>query len=121
MPPVRHPGDSDQDGGRRSDCRRYLGGPWGLPDAADLHALLGDAGFADITVTSHELPVTFEAGAEQLAGTLAASAVASELETLPAQDKARLRAVVIELSRPLQTDGGALRSHLASNLAIARR
>jgi hypothetical protein len=47
--------------------------------------------------------------------------VASELQALPAQDKARLRAVVTELSRPLQAGGGALRSHLASNLAIARR
>jgi hypothetical protein len=65
--------------------------------------------------------VTFEAGGEQLAGTLAASGVASELEALAAQDKARLRAVITELSRPLQAGGGALRSHLASNLAIARR
>jgi ubiquinone/menaquinone biosynthesis C-methylase UbiE len=100
---------------------RYRTGPWGLPDAADLYALLSNAGFADITVTSHELAVTFEAGGEQLAGTLAASGVASELQALPAQDKARLRAVVTELSRPLQAGGGALRSHLASNLAIARR
>jgi SAM-dependent methyltransferase len=100
---------------------RYLSGPWGLPDAGNLHALLSNAGFADITVTGHELAVTFEAGGDQLVGTLAASGVASELEALPAQDKARLRAVVTELSRPLQDDGGALRSHLASNLVIARR
>ena len=100
---------------------RYRTGPWGLPDTANLHTLLSDAGFADITVTSHELPVTFETGAEQLAGTLAAYGVASELQALPAQDKARLRAVVAELSRPLQAAGGALRSHLAANLAIARR
>ena len=100
---------------------RYRTGPCGLPDTANLHTLLSDAGFADITVTSHELPVTFEAGADQLAGTLAASGVASELQALPAQDKARLRAVVAELSRPLQAAGGALRSHLAANLAIARR
>jgi hypothetical protein len=72
---------------------RYLSGPWGLPDAADLHALLSNAGFADITVTSHELPVTFEAGGEQLADTLAASGVASELEALTPQDKAWLRAL----------------------------
>ena len=99
----------------------YLSGPWGLPDAEDLHALLSNAGFADITVTSHELPVTFEGGGKQLADTLAAAGVASELEALSPQDKARLYAVIAELSRPLQANGGVLHSHLASNLAIARR
>jgi SAM-dependent methyltransferase len=99
---------------------RYTGGPWGLPRADDLRALLERAGFKDVRVADRVLPVTFEDGPEQLAATLAAAGVAAELEALSPPDKERLHASVAELSRPLMADG-ALRSQLASNLAIARR
>jgi SAM-dependent methyltransferase len=99
---------------------RYTGGPWGLPRADDLRALLERAGFKDVRVADRVLPVTFEDGPEQLAGTLAAAGVAAELEALSPPDKERLHASVAELSGPLMADG-ALRSQLASNLAIARR
>jgi len=99
---------------------RYAGGPWGLPRADELRALLERAGFRDVQVEDRVLPVTFEGGPEQLAATLAAAGVAGELEALSPQDKDRLHDAVAELSRPLMDDG-ALRSQLASHLAIARR
>jgi SAM-dependent methyltransferase len=105
-------------GGKLAD--RYAGGPWGLPLASDLRALLDGAGFADIRVEDRVLPVTFEGGPAQLAATLAATGVAGELEALSPQDKDRLQAAVTELSRPLMA-GGALRSQLASHLAIGTR
>jgi SAM-dependent methyltransferase len=105
-------------GGELAD--RYAGGPWGLPLADDLRTLLERAGFQDVRVEDRVLPVTFEGGPAQLAATLAAAGVASELEALSPQDKERLHDAVTELSRPLMADG-ALHSQLASHLAIARR
>jgi SAM-dependent methyltransferase len=99
---------------------RYAGGPWGLPRADDLRALLERAGFQGVRVEDRALPVTFEGGPAQLAATLAAAGVASELEALSPRDEERLHDAVAELSRPLMTDG-ALHSQLASHLAIARR
>jgi SAM-dependent methyltransferase len=99
---------------------RYAGGPWGLPRADDLRTLLERAGFQDVRVEDRVLPVTFEGGPAQLAATLDAAGVASELEALSPRDRERLHANVAEFSRPLMADG-ALRSQLASHLAIARR
>jgi ubiquinone/menaquinone biosynthesis C-methylase UbiE len=101
-------------------AERYANGPWGLPLAHDLRTLLERAGFEDVRVAERLLPVTFEGGPTQLAATLAAAGVARELEELSQSDKDRLRDVVTVLSRPLMADG-ALRSGLASHLAIARR
>jgi SAM-dependent methyltransferase len=99
---------------------RYAGGPWGLPLAGDLRTLLQQAGFRDVRVADRVLPVTFEGGPAQLASTLAASGVAGELDALSPRDKERLHDAVTELSRPLTAEG-AVRSQLASHLAIARR
>jgi SAM-dependent methyltransferase len=99
---------------------RYAGGPWGLPLADDLRTLLERAGFQGVRVEDRVLPVTFEGGPAQLAATLAAAGVASELEALSPRDKERLLDAITELSRPLMADG-ALNSQLASHLAIARR
>jgi SAM-dependent methyltransferase len=99
---------------------RYVGGPWGLPLADDLRALLERAGFQDVRVADRVLPTTFEGGPAQLASTLAATGVASELAELSPPDTDRLHAAVTELSRPLMA-GGVLRSQLASHLAIGRR
>ena len=101
-------------------AHRYARGPWGLPRADDLRALLERAGFKYVRVADRVLPVTFDGGPEQLAATLAAAGVAAELEALSAPDKERLHASVADLSRPLMAEG-ALRSQLASHLAIARR
>jgi SAM-dependent methyltransferase len=105
-------------GGELAD--RYAGGPWGLPRAEDLRALLERAGFADITVADHALPVTFEGGPAQLAATYAAAGVAGEIEALPPCDRERLHAAVARLSQPLLA-GGEVRSQMASHLVIARK
>jgi SAM-dependent methyltransferase len=99
---------------------RYAGGPWGLPRAEDLCALLGQAGFADVRVADRVLPVTFEGGPAQLAATYAAAGVAGEIEALSPPDRERLHAAVARLSQPLLADG-EVRSQMASHLVIARR
>jgi SAM-dependent methyltransferase len=99
---------------------RYAGGPWGLPRAADLRALLERAGFADVRVADRVLPVTFEGGPAHLAATYAAAGVAGEIEALSPQDTERLHAAVARLSQPLLAVG-EVRSQMASHLVIARR
>jgi ubiquinone/menaquinone biosynthesis C-methylase UbiE len=101
-------------------ANRYAGGPWGLPLADDLRALLEQARFQAVRIEDRILPTTFEGGPAQLAATLAAAGVAGELEALSPLDKERLHHAVAELSRPLMADG-TLRSQLATHLAIARR
>jgi SAM-dependent methyltransferase len=98
----------------------YRDGPWGLPVADDLRGLLEGAGFEDVRVTYGVLPVTFEGGPRHLGSTLATSGVAAELESLSPGDKDRLHRAVIERSRPLMV-GAAVRSQLASHIAVARR
>jgi SAM-dependent methyltransferase len=105
-------------GGELAD--RYAGGPWGLPRAGDLRALLERAGFADVRVADRALPVTFEDGPAQLAATYAAAGVAGEIEALSPPDRERLHAAVARLSQPLLADG-EVRSQMASHLVIARR
>jgi SAM-dependent methyltransferase len=105
-------------GGELAD--RYAGGPWGLPRAGDLRALLERAGFADVRVADRALPVTFEGGPAQLAATYAAAGVAGEIETLSPPDRERLHEAVARLSQPLLADG-EVRSQMASHLVIARR
>src|SRR5437763_4959515 len=52
-------------------AERYRSGPWGMPDADQLRELLEEAGFDDVRVTRHALPLKFESAA-QLCSPLAA-------------------------------------------------
>jgi SAM-dependent methyltransferase len=51
-------------------ANRYRGGPWGFPSGEQLAFLLQEAGFDEVGVATHVLPVTFEDGPAQLAATL---------------------------------------------------
>jgi SAM-dependent methyltransferase len=97
-------------------ANRYLDGPWGTPDADQLRELLEGACFSDVRVTRHALPVTFECAA-QLASTLAASAIAADLEALSARRRDQLTQ---SLERRLATND-ALHAETVANLAFARR
>jgi ubiquinone/menaquinone biosynthesis C-methylase UbiE len=95
---------------------RYRGGPWGMPDVDELQELLQESGFEEIRVTRHALPLSFECAA-LLASTLAASAIAADLDALSAQQREQLGQA---LERTVAVDD-ALHAEAVANLAFARR
>jgi SAM-dependent methyltransferase len=95
---------------------RYRGGPWGFPDGQRLAALLEDAGFQDVRISKHVLPVTFERGPAQVAATLAASGIAEQVGQLSSEERQRLVQTVASA-----IGSGSIDSEMESNIAIARR
>jgi ubiquinone/menaquinone biosynthesis C-methylase UbiE len=95
---------------------RYRDGPWGMPEADRLRELLDDAGFEDVRLTRETLPLRF-ADAAQLRSTLAASAIAADLDALPPQRRGQLARA---LERRVALDG-ALRAEAVAHVAVARR
>jgi ubiquinone/menaquinone biosynthesis C-methylase UbiE len=95
---------------------RYRRGPWGFPDAGPLAELLEDAGFRDVHVSQHVLPVTYEDGAEQLYRTLVASGIVEQLNELPGERQQQLAVTLTRI-----TGEGQIDSEMESNVAIARR
>jgi ubiquinone/menaquinone biosynthesis C-methylase UbiE len=95
---------------------RYRGGPWGMPDAEQLRNLLEHTGFDDVRVTRAALPVRFDSAA-QLGSTLAASAIAADLEGLPARRREQLGKA---LDRRIAAND-ALDAEAVSHVAFARR
>ncbi|MHB8465082.1 MAG: class I SAM-dependent methyltransferase [Acidimicrobiales bacterium] len=96
----------------------YRSGPWGLPDGDEVAALVTAAGFTDVRVTGHALPVTFEGGPPQFATTLAAAAVAAQVAALDDAGRARLARVAREQFAPLVVDG-VIHSSMASSIVLA--
>jgi ubiquinone/menaquinone biosynthesis C-methylase UbiE len=95
---------------------RYRAGPWGMPDADQLRELLEHAGFDDVRVTRHALPLSFEC-ASQLGSTLAASPISADVDALSAQRRVQLGQVLER--RVLVSD--ALHAEAVAHLAFARR
>jgi ubiquinone/menaquinone biosynthesis C-methylase UbiE len=95
---------------------RYRGGPWGMPDGNELQELLQESGFEEIRVTRHALPLSFEC-TDLLASTLAASAIAADLDALSAERREQLAQA---LERSVAVDD-ALHAKAVANLAFARR
>lgn len=95
---------------------RYRGGPWGFPDAGPLAELLEHAGFRDVRVSRHALPVTYEDGAEQLYRTLAASGIIERLKELAGEQQQQLADALTRI-----TGEGQIDSEMESNVAIGRR
>ena len=95
---------------------RYRGGPWGFPDAGPLADLLEQAGFRDVRLSTHVLPVTYEEGAAQLYRTLAASGIVAQLGELGDERTQQLADALTRI-----TGEGRLDSEMESNIAIALR
>jgi ubiquinone/menaquinone biosynthesis C-methylase UbiE len=104
----------DQFGEEPAD--RYRSGPWGMPDAASLAQLLEAAGFTQVQVAKHELIAVFPGGVAQLSASLAASAVARDVASLPADARAALDERIAHHLRALTVDG-AVEAGLHSNIA----
>lgn len=97
----------------------YRSGPWGFADPDELAALLDAAGFTEIAVTRHELPLELDGGAAQLVDTLSVAAVAQDVADLDEASHQRLVDAVARAAAPITTDG-IVRSTAAANLATAR-
>jgi ubiquinone/menaquinone biosynthesis C-methylase UbiE len=95
---------------------RYRAGPRGMPDAGQLRELLEHAGFDEVRVARHALPLSFEC-ASQLGSTLAASPISADLDALPAQRRDQLGQVLER--RVVVAD--ALHAEAVAHLAFARR
>jgi SAM-dependent methyltransferase len=106
----------DQLGDEPAD--RYRSGPWGMPDGATWAGLLSSGGFTNVQVEKHKLLAVFPGGAAQLSASLAASAVAADVASLSAADRAALDHRIAQHLTSL-TVGGAVEAVLHSNIATA--
>ncbi len=96
----------------------YRSGPWGFGDSATLGRLVEEAGFTNVLVERHQLPVVFEGGPPQLLMTLHAAAVATALAQLNEAEQSALLAAVADATRPFTLDG-IVTSYMTSNIVTA--
>jgi ubiquinone/menaquinone biosynthesis C-methylase UbiE len=96
-------------------AQRFSGGPWGFPDGKQLGDLIEQAEVEDVRVCRCALPVTFEAGAEQLVSILAATPLAEVIEGLSQERRRHLVGLVAQ-----ELGDGPITSQLESNIALAR-
>jgi len=96
----------------------YRAGPWGLADATAVEGLVHDGGFANVNVSTAELPIIFEGGAQQLLLTLRAAPVAATLRELPQSDLRRLEQEV-ELACQTMMRDGAVVAFTTSHIVVA--
>ncbi len=97
-------------------AERFRSGPWGFGDGERLGALLSDAGFDEVRVSTHVLPVTFEGGVPQLLSTLAVTPLAGEIDQLSDKQQQQLfEALAAEVG------DGPIVSEMTSNIVLARR
>jgi len=94
----------------------FRGGPWGFPDGERLGALVSEAGFDEVRVSTHALPVTFEGGAPQLLSMLAVTPAAAEIDQLPDERRRQLLAALAA-----EVGDGPIVSKMTSNIVLARR
>jgi ubiquinone/menaquinone biosynthesis C-methylase UbiE len=96
----------------------YESGPWGFSDSDSLVRLVEDAGFTNVEVRRHELPLVFEGGPGQLLLTLRAASVAKTLAQLSEADQVVFAAAVEVATLPITFDG-VVSSHATSNVLTA--
>jgi SAM-dependent methyltransferase len=99
-------------------AERYRSGPWGMPDGASLAHLLNASGFSEVQVDKHELTALFPGGVAQLSASLAASAIAGDVASLPAQDRVALDERIAHHLKAFTVDG-AVKAPMRSNIATA--
>lgn len=98
----------------------FRSGPWGLPEADELDRLFDSAGFSDVEVRRHVLPVIFEGGPPQLVATLSVASVGPQVAALDAQGRADLLAAAEAALEPFIHEG-ELHSEAASHIVVATR
>ncbi|MGH4016094.1 MAG: hypothetical protein ACRDSL_19655 [Pseudonocardiaceae bacterium] len=99
---------------------RYAGGPWGLPQTADLAELLDAAGFVDIQISARHLPVIFLGGSAQFIRSLVVAPIASDVAALTPERRAALVSAAERLLAPMITDD-VPSFDTVSNIGLATR
>ncbi len=100
-------------------AERYANGPWGLHAPTELAEMVTGAEFTDVSVDEVRLHVRFEEGASQLERSLAASALATEIASLPGDKRVVLSGAIADNLRPLTDASGAVASYLTSQILLA--
>jgi SAM-dependent methyltransferase len=100
-------------------AERYALGPWGLHAPEALAEMASAAGFAEVSVDEVTRPVRFEGGPIQLDRSLAASGLAPEIDALGNGMRTVLTSTVNDNLRDLTDRGGAVTSHLTSQVVLA--
>jgi hypothetical protein len=90
-----------------------------MPRGEDIGDLLEGAGFTAVRITHRTLPLSFD-DPNQVTSTLAASAVATDPETVSADARKRLAEALTRNVAALVVDG-SVQSESASHLAFAVR
>lgn len=97
---------------------RFAGGPWGMPETAELAALLDAAEFADVQVSARRLPVLFPGGSDQLIRSIELSPIAADVAALSPERLAALVSAAEQRLAPMVTDG-VLSFETVSNIGLA--
>jgi SAM-dependent methyltransferase len=100
-------------------AERYANGPWGLHAPVELAEMASRADFTDVSVAEVRRPVCFEAGVTQLDRSLAASALATEIASLPGEKRVALTSAIADNLRTLTDASGAITSYLTSQVLLA--
>ena len=100
-------------------AEQYANGPWGLHRPALLAETVTSAGFTDVSVEEVRRPVRFDAGASQLDRSLAASAVAADVDSLPSHERTALDRAIGDNLSGLTDANGAVVSYLTSQILLA--
>jgi hypothetical protein len=99
-------------------AERYANGPWGLHTPTVLAAMVTSAGFTGVSVEEVRRPVRFEAGANQIVRSLAASGLATEISSLPSDKGTDLARVVADNLSGLTDTSGAVASYTTSQIVL---
>ena len=99
---------------------RYAGGPWGLPEAADVAALIEAAGFTGVAVSVERQPVVFPGGPAQLIRSLAVTPVATDVAALASEQRAVFIETAERLLAPMTTDG-VVRFEMVAHIGVATK
>ncbi len=96
--------------------------PFSFPSAALLQEALEKAGFSEVKVEVVSAQLGFEKGAQQAAGLLIATPIASAVSELPEPVRDRLQeAAIRHLGRLLDAATGEVRGTMVANVATARK
>lgn len=84
---------------------RYAGGPWGMPQAAELAALLNAAGLVEVQASARRLKMIFPGGSTQLICSIVVAPIAADVAALPPERRAALVGSAEQRLAPMVTDG----------------
>ncbi len=102
----------------RADLTELTLVPYRTPDREELARLLAEAGFQEVRVRAHTLPLVFEGGCAQVIALSKGTPLGPPISAMPAAELRRLHDALSEQSRDLMRDG-KINTQMTANLATA--